>query len=65
MNRLLLSLLLSTTFANAVPNPGDSIADQSFSISSSTSGNTLQNLTDTSLSQLEGKVAVIVYFTPW
>lgn len=65
MNRLPLTLLLATSLAHAVPNVGDSIADQSFSLSPSTSGNTLQNLTDESLSNYEGKVVVLAYFTPW
>lgn len=60
----LLSLVVPQ-LASAVPGVGDSIADQSFSLSPTTSGSTLASLSEVSLTDFEGKVVVLAYFTPW
>lgn len=65
MKILISCLFLTTACIQAAPNPGDSVADQSFSLSPSTSGNTLNNLTNASLSDYDGKVILLAYFTPW
>lgn len=65
MKSLLLLSLFVPQLAFAMPAPGDSVADQSFSLSPATSGFTLTALSAASLTDYEGKVVVLAYFTPW
>lgn len=65
MKAILLLSLLIPGLAYAVPQPGDSVADQVFSLSPATSGSVLTGLAERDLADFEGKVVVLAYFTPW
>ena len=65
MKKPLLCLLLAAPFAVATPIPGDSSIDVTFSLSDATSGSVLTGLTDGNLSDFQGKVVLLAYYTPW